>query len=204
MKNICESRRITQIDAINKANASQLEDLKQKLRLVITESEDFKFKLHKYESVIIPSLEEENKALKKQLDEQSYENLQVTEGFKSRIELIKEELEKNMRHNTSLKIENERLTGFMSKKGGEADMMLEDLRKELREYQEKYENLIKRVENMKRSMEQMSMENSRKNEENFLREIEIMRNKMQELLSENEMLKRREGGRSGEGSLRNL
>ena len=62
--------------------------MKQKLRLVIGETEDFKFKLHKYESVIIPSLEEENKALKKQLDDQSYENLQIIEGFKSRIQLI--------------------------------------------------------------------------------------------------------------------
>lgn len=177
--------------------------MKQKLRLVIGETEDFKFKLHKYESVIIPSLEEENKALKKQLDDQSYENLQIIEGFKSRIQLIKEELEANIRLNASLKIENERLAGSMSKKGGEAGMF-EVLRKELRDYQDKYENLIRRVENMKRIIEQMEEEDNKKIEENFLREIEIMRNKMQELVRENEMLKRREGGRSGEGSMRNL
>ena len=172
--------------------------------MVITEAEDFKFKLHKYENVIIPSLEEENKTLKKQLDEQSYENSQIIEGFKSRIQLIKEELETNVRHNITLKIENERLAEFMSKKGGETEM-LGTMRNELRDYQEKYESLIRRVENMKRSMEQMTEENSnKKNEDNFLKEIEIMRNKLQELLRENEMLKRREGGRSGEGSRRNL
>jgi hypothetical protein len=173
--------------------------------VIISEAEDFKFKLHKYETTIVPSLEEEVKRLKKKLDDQSFENSQIIEGFKSRIELLKEELETNIRRNSALYAENERLAGTLSRKGGDTEVF-EGMRRELRDYQEKYEELRGRTENLIREIDEIQRDGGG-NEEKFVRELEVMRNRMQELVRdselmrnkvqeltrENEMLKRREG-----------